>query len=168
MNTFEIEQKYYCKNPALFRAKLKKLKARFIKKGSEVNEFWDFQGVLAKKKTVLRLRKHGKVSALTLKGPRMKSRYTKRVELETSVEFGPARAILKSLGFQISKKYFKKREIYQLGNIEVTVDTLPRLGSFVELEGSVNDIAKAERQLGLSARDREERSYLEMLFIKKG
>ena len=164
MKSFEIEQKYRCANLALLRKKLIQLKARLIKKGSEQNEFWDVDGKLARKKMVLRLRRHGKTSQLTLKGPRLKSYYTKRIELETEVDYQPTQAILKATGFQISKQYSKKREVYQLGKVIVTLDTLPRFGTFVELEGAAKDIGRAAEQLRISERDREERSYLGMLF----
>jgi len=168
LRSFEIEQKYRCKNLSLFRVKLRHLKARFVKKGSELNEFWDLADKLAKQKTVLRLRRHGKTSELTLKGPRLKSRYTKRIELETPVEYEPTRAILQALGFKLTRKYAKKREVYYLGKVMVTLDTLPQLGSFVELEGSVPDIARAAKRLGLTDKDREEKSYLQMLYAWKG
>ena len=167
MRSFEIEQKYRCKNLSLFRSKLRHLEARFVKKGSELNEFWDLDDRLATQKTVLRLRRHGKTSELTLKGPRLKSRYTKRVELETHVEYEPTRAILETLGFKLSRKYSKKREVYYLDKVMVTLDTLPKLGSFVELEGSVSAIANAAKKLGLIDKDREEKSYLQMLFTWK-
>ena len=164
MRSYEIEQKYRCKNLSRFRIKLVHLKARFVKKGAELNEFWDLSGKLAQQKTVLRLRRHGKTSELTLKGPRLKSQYTKRIELETSVEYEPTRAILEALGFRLSRKYAKKREVYYLGKVMVTLDTLPKLGSFVELEGSVLDIARAAKKLSLTDKDREEKSYLQMFF----
>lgn len=168
MPTFEIEQKYRCRNLTAFRARLLRLKPRLIKKGSELNEFWDLNGRLAKQKTVLRLRKHGKTAELTLKGPRLKSRYTKRIELETPVEFAPARAIIQALGFKLAMKYSKKREVYRLGKLMVVLDSLSGLGQFVELEGMPKDIAKAESKLGLKTSDREERSYLQMLFKRRG
>ncbi len=168
MQSFEIEQKYRCRSLAALRAKLRRLKARFVKKGSEVNEFWDLDGMLATKKTVLRLRRHGKTAELTLKGPRLKSKYTKRVELQTPVDFLPTQAILKSLGFSLSRKYSKKREVYYLGRVLVVLDSLPKIGNFIELEGSVRDIERAEMQLGLKREDREERSYHQMLFSLKG
>ena len=164
MRSFEIEQKYRSENISFFRSKLRHLKARFVKKGSELNEFWDLDDRLAKQKIVLRLRQHGKTSELTLKGPRLKSRYTKRIELETPVEYEPTRAILETLGFKLSRKYSKKREVYYLSKVMVTLDTLPKLGSFIELEGSVLDITIAAKKLGLADRDREEKSYLQSLF----
>lgn len=164
MKSFEIEQKYRCHDLSLLRKKLIHLKARLIKKGSEKNEFWDQDGKLGLKKTVLRLRRHGNTGELTLKGPRLKSTYTKRLELQTSVEYQPTQAILTQLGFRISKQYSKLREVYQLGSVVVTLDTLPKIGTFVELEGSERQISRAAKQLGISDSDREEKSYLQMLF----
>lgn len=166
MRSFEIEQKYRCKNLAPFRKKLTQLKAQLINQGFESNELWDKKGELQSKKSVLRLRRHGKRVELTFKGPRLKSKYSKRVELQTSVEYAPMRAILETLGFQIAREYSKKREVYQWGKLLVTLDVLRGLGNFIELEGSVKEIARASKILGLSDKDREERSYLAMLFDK--
>lgn len=168
MKSFEIEQKYRCKDLSGLRKKLKTLRAHFVKKGIERNEFWDLNKSLARKKTVLRLRQHGKTAELTLKGPRLQSRYSKRLELQTSVEYAPTRAILEALGLKLSCQYSKKREIYQLKNVVVVLDVLPRLGTFVELEGSVRAITLAAQQLGLKDEDREEKSYLQMLFAWRG
>lgn len=164
MRSFEIEQKYRCKSLTPFRKKLIQLKARLVNQGFESNELWDKKGELQSKKSVLRLRRHGKTVELTFKGPRLKSQYSKRIELQTSVEYAPIKAILETLGFQIVRHYSKKREVYQWGNLLVTLDVLPRLGSFIELEGSAKDITQASKQLGLSEEDREERSYLAMLY----
>ena len=168
MRSFEIEQKYRCENLTAIREKLVGFKARLINKGFEQNELWDLNGKLARKKSVLRLRRHGKVVELTFKGPRLKSKYSKRVELQSPVEYAPTKAILTALGYRISRKYSKKREVYQLAQLVVTLDSLPRLGSYVELEGSVQDITRVASQLGFSEKDREERSYLAMLFNQKG
>ncbi len=168
MKSFEIEQKYRCARLAQMRNKLTQLGARLIKKGVERNELWDQQGKLAKQKTTLRLRCHGKSSELTLKGPKLKSRYTKRIELETQVEYAPTKAILTALGFIVIRSYSKKREVYQLGKVMVTLDTLPRFGNFVELEGAEKEITRLAKKLEISDSEREERSYLEMLFAWKG
>ena len=168
MSSFEIEQKYCCENLAAIRKKLIGFKARLMNKGFEQNELWDLNGKLAQKKSVLRLRRHGKVVELTFKGPRLKSKYSKRIEFQSPVEYAPTKAILTALGYRVSRKYSKKREVYRLGRLLVTLDSLPRLGSYVELEGSVQDITRVASQLGFSEKDREERSYLAMLFNPKG
>ncbi len=168
MRSFEVEQKYRCVNLPAVRKKLIGFKAHLINQGFEQNEIWDVAGKLARKKSVLRLRRHGKVVELTFKGPRLKSKYSKRIEFQSPVEYEPTKAILTALGYRISKKYSKKREVYRLGRLVATLDSLPRLGSYVELEGSVQDITRVAAQLGFREKDREERSYLAMLFNQKG
>ncbi len=168
MKSFEIEQKYRCRDLSKVRKKLITLKAKLINQGFEQNELWDVCGKLARQKSVLRLRRHGKTVELTFKGPRLKSKYSKRIELQTHAEYAPTKAILTALGYRVVRKYSKKREVYQWGKLMVTLDALPHLGTFVELEGSVRDIARAAAQLGISDQDREERSYLAMLFNQRG
>lgn len=164
MKSFEIEQKYRCKNLSAVRKKLIALKSRLINQGFEQNELWDLNGKLINAKSVLRLRRHGRTVELAFKGPRLKSKYTKRIELQTTVEYAPMKAILTALGYRVARQYSKKREVYQLGKVMVTLDTLPRLGTFIELEGAERDITLAAKKLGVTDKDREERSYLAMLF----
>jgi adenylate cyclase class IV len=44
------------------------------------------------------------------------------------------------------------------------VDFLKRFGWFLEIEGEPRSIRAIEKKLGLGDGDREERSYLQMLF----
>ena len=165
LKKIEIEQKYRIKNLSEIRYKLKKLKAKKIIGGIETNELLDSGKFLEKKKTILRLRKIGKKDgSLTLKGPRMRGEFTKRMELETCVKFEEAKSILKFLGFKVRARYKKKREILRIGQTLITLDFLPRFGWFLEIEGSVKDNYFFEKKLNLKPLDREKRSYLEMLF----
>ena len=91
----EIEQKYRLKDPAKTRALLKKIGARKIASGVELNEFYDKGDFLKKQKVALRFRRFGKQPAtLTLKGPRIRSRFTKRMEIETPMDPATAKAFL--------------------------------------------------------------------------
>jgi len=165
MGFFEVEQKYRLKDPAKTRALLKTLKARKIASGLEINEFYDRNGSLKKQKTALRLRRFGKPPAvLTLKGPRIKNKFTKRLEIEAPVEYATAATILKLAGFRRVRQYRKKREAYKLWNTLVVIDRLTRFGWFLEIEGRGRDIARVAARLGLKDKEREERSYLQMLF----
>ena len=165
MGFFEIEQKYRIKDPVKIRTLLKKLGARRITRGIETNEFYDRGSFFKKQKVALRLRRFGKQPAtLTLKGPRLKSGFTKRMEIETPIEYATAKAILRFLGCRMIRQYSKKREVYKLGQVLVTVDFLKKFGWFLEIEGGSQDIKRLEERLGLGAKDREERSYLQMLF----
>jgi predicted adenylyl cyclase CyaB len=165
MGFFEIEQKYRLKDPSAARQALKKIGAKKIAGGLEQNEFYDRGGVLRQKKTALRLRQFGKGPAtLTLKGPKLKARFTKRMEIETPLDPAAARAILGILGFRLWKRYAKRRELYKAGDALVTLDFLKKFGWFLEIEGNPSAIGRIEKKLGLSFTDRENRSYLQMMF----
>ena len=164
MSSFEIEQKYRITEPARIRALLKKLGAKKIAGGSETNEFFDRGQQLRGKRIAMRLRKYGKNATLTLKGPRLKSRFTKRLEIETLADHVLMGKILRLAGFKVMMRYKKERELYRLGKSLVTLDRLSRFGWFLEIEGRSQEIAKLGAKLGLSAKDREERSYLQMMF----
>jgi len=164
VKSFEIEQKYRVGNSAKVRQLLKKLGARKIAAGVERNEFFDRNGFLSKKKTALRLRRFGKQATLTLKGPRLVSLFTKRREIEAAVDYEPIKTILLLSGFRVLQSYTKRRESYSLGPALVTLDHLSKFGGFLEIEGRAGVIRVIEKRLGLSAKDREERSYLQMLF----
>ena len=164
MKLFEIEQKYRIKNPKMIRALLKKLNAKKIAGGREINEFFDRQSSLSKKKIAMRLRRHGKKAVLTLKGPRQASRFTKRMEIETPVDYSLVKTILQLSGFKVIRHYKKNRELYRLGKSRVALDHLLKFGWFLEIEGDIRQIARLEKQFGFKESDREKKSYLHMMF----
>ncbi|OGX12237.1 MAG: hypothetical protein A2351_05025 [Omnitrophica bacterium RIFOXYB12_FULL_50_7] len=164
MTFVEIEQKYRLRDLKRVRIALKKLGARKIAGGLESNEFFDLGTQLRKKRLAMRLRKYGGKAVLTLKGPRLKSRFTRRMEIETSVDYAPMRNILRRAGFEVVMRYKKERELYRLGKSLVALDRLPGFGRFLEIEGQPQAIKRIEKKLGLQAKDREEKSYLQMLF----
>jgi predicted adenylyl cyclase CyaB len=168
MKFFEVEQKYRLENPARIRGVLKKIGAKRIARGVETNEFYDKNDFFKKQKVALRLRRFGAGPAvLTLKGPRLRSGFTKRMEMETPIEYAATKEILRFLGCRSIGQYSKKREIYKLGKTFVTVDFLKKFGWFLEIEGQSRAIKRIEMKLGLVRTDREERSYLQMLFSWK-
>ena len=164
MRTFEIEQKYRLKDPKKVRALLRKLGARKVAGGIEINEFFDRGKELSVKRFAMRLRQFAGKAVLTLKGARIKSRFTKRMEVETPVDYRLLKTILGLAGFKVVMCYKKNRELYKLGKAAVTVDFLKKFGWFLEIEGTSRSIGRAERQLGLLPEDREGHSYLHMLF----
>ena len=165
MTFLEIEQKYRLKNPRRVRTLLKKAGARKIRSGDEFNEFFDKDRFFQKQKAALRLRRHGKGQALlTLKGARLKSQFTKRMEIETPVDYKAAKALLAFLGCERVMQYKKRRESYRLGRALVTIDHLPAFGWFLEIEAQPQEITRIAGKLGLCSSDREPKSYLHMLF----
>ena len=165
MKFFEVEQKYRLKDPRAIRRILKKLGAKKTAGGTERNEFFDRNDFFKKQKVALRLRRFGGNKAtLTLKGPRIKAKFTKRREIETPVDYAAAKALLKFLGCKVRRQYIKEREAYRLNGALITVDHLRGFGWFLEIETSSKQIAYLAKKIGLRESDREERSYLQMLF----
>ena len=166
MAFFEIEQKYRVRDPKSVRRKLKALGIRKVRSGREESEFFDCQGILKKKKMALRLRRFQTGEAhLTLKGPALRHRYSKRFELELPVSYRQTRATLRALGFRAVKKYVKQlKEDFRAGASKISLDHLSKLGWFLEIEGAPEQISRLERRLGFKASDREKRSYFQLLF----
>ena len=164
MPRFEIEQKYRIDSPAKIRKVLKQLKARKLFSKKEFNELYDRKSELFKKGSALRLRHYGKDKALlTFKGATLRGPYKKRIEWETPVERNSTQEILRHVGFKKRAAYQKKREEYKVGKAVVTLDYLKGHGWFVEIEASPSEIRRLENQMGLKAKDREEKTYVEMV-----
>jgi len=160
---YEIEQKYRIRSPEKIRQLLIKKGARKIREGREINYLYDCGTKLLSQSSVLRLRHWGGPEGmLTFKGPRMKARFKKRMELETAVHWKVTEKILLSLGYSRVAEYRKQREEYQLGSAHVALDFLKGKGWFAEIEASETQIEKLEKALGLNPSDREPRNYLEI------
>jgi adenylate cyclase, class 2 len=162
--TVEIEQKYRVSDVDSLRKKLIKLGARKSIKGYERNELFDMDGALRRQGRKLRLRRHGEDKAvLTLKGPRQDGIHKTRMEVETRVDYEPAKRILELLSFRVSETYNKLREEYKLGSCIVCLDYISQCGWFFEIEGTPKQINEIARKLELSDLDREHRSYRKLI-----
>src|SRR5262249_41363129 len=98
-----------------------------------------------------------------LKGPRQKERQKIRMEVETQVEYEPAKRILELLEFRVKETYSKIREEYRFEGCAVCLDHIPNTGSFIEIEGSPKKISQIARALKLRGADREHRSYRKLI-----
>ena len=84
---------------------------------------------------------------LTYKGPRTDSRVKTRRELETDIGDAETFAsVLEELGFERTIEFEKRRQHWQLSGCCVTLDTLPHLGCFVEIEGPDEPTVLAVRE----------------------
>src|ERR1700751_2751158 len=111
----EREQKYRVARIDTVRRRLLKLGAQVHASGFERNELFDCGDRLHRQGLKLRLRCHGgKIAVLTLKGPRQNGHQKTRMEVETSVEYEPAKRILELLDFRVKETYSKVREEYRL------------------------------------------------------
>jgi len=126
-----------------------------------------------------RIRSIGDDNRLTYKGPLVDQQTKTRQEVEVGCEAGPAgpkklRAMLTALGFREVLTVVKQRTPFHLDwkgrDVEVTLDEVESLGTFVELETIAegedwqptrDDLLALADDLGLQ--DSERRSYLQLL-----
>ena len=105
------------------------------------------------RQTTLRLRvlDGGPRGFLTAKGP---ARFEGRVKIreETEIAVSDAHAtldLLMQLGFEVAWSYPKRRAMWMLDGVAVTLDVL-EFGWFVELEGPLTVLPEMARTLGLN------------------
>ena len=157
----EIEKKYRLDKRRLveINAKLADLGAEF---GSEVFEenYLHRGGVLNERDAVLRLRKIGDRTILTYKERYKEDSDVKhRIEHETDVaDVDAMERIIQALGYKLSVVYEKHRKTWHFKNVEVVLDELP-FGWYMEIEGDLKEIEKAERELGINDLEPEPRGY---------
>ncbi len=120
------------------------------------------QGIL------LRLRRAGKLSSLTMKTPvGQASAYKVRAETETVVaDFAAMKKILRGIGLRTVFTYEKYRETFRLGGVLVMLDQTP-IGDFIEIEGLPPAIDDVASRLGFSPADYITDSYRQ-LFLGTG
>jgi adenylate cyclase, class 2 len=153
----EIEAKIKVDSLERVTAKLTELGAEFGQEQMHLDSYFDDANATFKKSDrCLRLRRQvvneSERFFLTYKGAKEKSDFKKRQEVEIEVEDGDsAEKLLLLLGYNKTLVLEKKRRTWQFGGCEVTLDELPLLGSFVEIEGPDGEkIADVQRNLGLS------------------
>lgn len=142
----EIEIKLALADPEALRARLVALGGAPRERVQEDNRLFDTPGRALRNADVgLRIRTSRPLGAaasnlesgtLTYKGPKCGHVIRQREEIETRIEdAAAAMQILDRLGFRVLVRYEKRRETWQLGSCEVSIDELPGLGWYVEIEG---------------------------------
>lgn len=110
-------------------------------------------GLLHKRRCVLRVRLESGKSLLTFKGPVQISPLKIREECETVVGDGfVLLRVLEELGFHVWFRYQKYREEFASEDVIVAVDETP-VGTFVEIEGTAEGIASMTRALSRTPAD---------------
>jgi adenylate cyclase class 2 len=176
----EVELKFRVKAPQALGERLAALGLAWRDAVDQSDLYWahparDF----AQTDEALRVRTVGGQSWITYKGPKLDAQTKTRRELELPLGAGTAtaaawRELLTALGFRPVAEVRKRRQQgalrWQGREVEVALDTLPELGTFVELElradeASVNaareSLLALAGALGLSESLRT--SYLELL-----
>jgi adenylate cyclase class 2 len=178
--SFEVEQKFAVADLAAVERRLAALGARPDAPVAHRDEYFAHPGRdFAHTDEALRIRRVGEANFVTYKGPKIDRTTKTRREIEVSLAPGEKaaddfRALLMALGFRPVTEVCKRRHTWQLTfqdqEIEVALDRVERVGSYVELETQSDesglDVARANlaalaAELPLGASER--RSYLELL-----
>src|SRR5437868_5979983 len=124
----EIEVKFALSDRAALTRKLHELGAqRLYPETFEDNIILDRRGELRTRGSLLRIRKFGKYTLATFKGPvSIEGGVKTREEVQTGIEsFELAIQIFDALGYKPAFRYQKYREVWRLREVEVVVDRTP-------------------------------------------
>jgi adenylate cyclase class 2 len=167
----EIEAKFSLADPQAMRKTLREAGARPLSSLLEHNVYFDRpDGSLRRDDCGLRLRTEqaadGKSrTLLTYKGPRQSGQFKIRQEEEVTVDSAAeAEAILKGLGFEPTLSFHKRRENYHLAGASISLDELPELGFFLEIEaGDECTVALTRQALHLEDQPTITKTYLALV-----
>ncbi len=180
----EVEQKFRVPDPAEFLRRLAAWGGSLGEPEAQSDTYFAHPGRdFAKTDEALRIRHVGDSNAITYKGPKLDATTKSRREIE--IPFAPRKAtaeqmaeLLVALGFRAVAEVCKQRRTAQVAwrqhTVEVALDDVADVGTFVELELSADEagletaketIASLAAALGLA--DSERRSYLEMLLAQQ-
>lgn len=159
----ERELKFSGVELSSLRERLVELDAERLAAGT-FEDNWVFDrgsGELEAAGEILRLRIDAAGARLTFKGPQsFDGRAKVRSEHETRLDDPEqVRSILEALGYQVVKRYQKRREEWVLGGVTIALDHTP-IGDFAEFEGDGCDTVA--RRCGFDAAAAERRSYLRL------
>jgi len=162
----EIEVKVPVPDLKAARERLAGLGAVLVReRHREENTLYDLKdGELGSGHRALRVRTAGRKSFLTYKGAPQKSRkYKVREEFETEVKnVRQTRKILAGLGYRPVFRYEKHRTVLRIKTLKICLDETA-VGTFLELEGEREKIAKVSKQMGISKKDWIKLDYIALL-----
>ena len=181
----EVEQKFAVDDLAGVEQRLRKLGGKDTGTVEQVDEYFNHPSRdFAQTDEALRVRRIGEANFVTYKGPKLDEATKTRRELELPLSPGSVAAadfgqLLVALGFRPVSEVHKKRRtqavVWEGQDVEVALDEVAGLGTFIELEVSAEEeqveaakssIVSLAAELGLNRNER--RSYLELLLAKRG
>ena len=160
----EIEVKFPLRDRNELVRKLHEIGAqRLYPETFEDNIVLDRRGDLKTKGALLRVRKFGKYSIATYKGPMSIDGGVKsREEVQTGVEsFELAIQLFDALGFKPVFRYQKFREVWRLREVEVVLDRTP-IGDYFEIEGPMETIRSIAAELGMNMDQAIRQTYADL------
>lgn len=178
--SYEIELKFRVDDPDRIRREIVRLGGRAADPVPQTDRYFNHPARdFAQSNEALRVRSLGDRCVVTYKGPVLDREVKTRREIElpigqSSAEGDEFAEMLTLLGFRPVRTVVKVREPFHLewdgAPMELAVDNVEGLGTFVEIETLADDTTRDVRRaavLGLAARlgldQPERRSYLKML-----
>jgi adenylate cyclase, class 2 len=179
---YEVEQKFPAADLAALERRLADLGAKVSDRRVEADRYYahpsrDF----ATTDEAMRIRTTDSSAFITYKGPKLDATTKTRREIDLALPAGQAEAwaeLLEALGFrpvaEVRKERRKAHVDWQDRRVEISLDEVQEVGSYVELELVADDeglasaracIAALAHELGLTASER--RSYLELLLERR-
>lgn len=181
---YEVEQKFRVNDSVQLREQLEAAGAQFSDAKRQVDRYFAHPARnFAETDEAFRLRQDGETNRITYKGPKLDGEAKTRREIELplpSIEnyLEDFTKLLESLGFQVVAEVAKTRTpgsiAWQDRQLEIALDEVSEVGSFVELElisdsaelsACQQTIAALAAKLGLKESIRI--SYLEMLLAAR-
>lgn len=143
----EYEAKFYPTEIEDIRSRLTTAGAKCIRPEYDQKRFvFDLAGSTPERRSFVRVRDEGNRITMTLKhftGKNIDNQH----ELEITVsDFPTAVDILKNIGLTPAAYEESRRELWNLDDTDVTIDSWPFLGTVVEIEGKGEDAVKAVTQ----------------------
>ena len=161
----EIEAKFKIKSQKAITRELKKVGARLVEETKEKDIYYR-SPTGSRMPSAVRLRSSGKRTVFTVKSIPKKvfSRSFKiRNEFETDIKNKKAfQEILKILGFREAFRKEKYRLSYQWRRLKISVDKMPFIGLYLEIEGEKKKIRCAAKALGLDMKNAITHTYMEL------
>jgi adenylate cyclase class 2 len=154
----EIEVKFQLRDRPELTRKLHEIGAtRLYAETFEDNMVLDRRGELRTRGALLRIRKFGRYSLTTFKGPMAFEGGVKtRDEVQMSVEsFELAIQLFDALGYKPVFRYQKFREVWRVKDVEVVLDRTP-------IEGPIETIRSLVADLGLNMDNALRQSYADL------
>jgi len=160
----EIEVKFPLRDRADLLRRLHEIGAqRLYPETFEDNIVLDRRGELRTRGSLLRVRKFGKYSIATYKGPMsIEGGVKSREEVQTGIEsFELAIQLFDALGFKPVFRYQKFREVWRLRESEVVLDRTP-IGDYFEIEGPIDTIRSIAAELGMNMDQAIRQTYADL------
>ncbi|HEY4641343.1 MAG TPA: class IV adenylate cyclase [Thermoanaerobaculia bacterium] len=165
----EIEVKFALKDRNELVRKLHDIGGqRLYPETFEDNIVLDRRGELRTKGSLLRVRKFGKYSIATYKGPMsIEGGVKSREEVQTGVEsFERAIQLFDSLGYKPVFRYQKFREVWRIKDVEVVLDRTP-IGDYFEIEGAMDVIRGIASDLGMNMDQAIRQTYADLYRVAR-